>query len=180
MSKHELREAATKLSGVTYDESLLASTALTPPLLEKIGGQTGFHTLSTLFYDRVFADASNPWFLGIFATSTKDEAIDNQYRFLVQTFGGEDLYTSKKGGKYGVRLVGRHANYVIGPRAAERWVEHMNLAIDEHDALVAEDEAKRYLKMYFRYTAYYIVVAKEYMRDDQLSGGHQMDGGRVW
>ena len=180
MSKHELRAAAAKLSGVTYEESLLASTELNPRLFERIGGQSGFHTLSTLFYNRVFADTKNPWFTGIFATSTKEEAVDNQYRFLVQTFGGEELYTLKKGGKYGVRLVGRHANYTIGPRAAERWVEHMNLAIDEHEALIQDEEAKKYLKMYFRYTAYYIVVAKEYMRDDQLSGGHQMDSGRVW
>lgn len=180
MSKHELRAVAAKLSGVTYDESLLASTALTPPLLERIGGPNGFHTLSTLFYNNVFSDAANPWFLGIFATSTKDEAIDNQFRFLVQTFGGEALYSAKKGGKYGVRLVGRHANYAIGPRAAERWVEHMDCAIDEHEALKGDEEARRYLKMYFRYTAYYIVAAKEYMRDDQLSGGHQMDSGRVW
>lgn len=183
MSKHDLRAAAAKLSGVTYEESLLASsTELNPSMLERIGGPSGFHTLSTLFYNRVFADASHPWFLGIFASSTKDEAIDNQYRFLVQTFGGEELYTLKKGGKskYGVRLVGRHANYSIGPRAAERWVEHMNLAINEHEALIHDEDAKRYLKMYFRYTAFYIVVAKEYMRDDQLSGGHQMDSGRVW
>jgi truncated hemoglobin YjbI len=180
MSKYELQAAAAKLSGVTHDDSLLASTSLHPPLLERIGGSNGFHTLSTLFYNRVFSDASNPWFLGIFATSTKDEAIDNQFRFLVQTFGGEELYAAKKGGKYGVRLVGRHANYAIDARAAERWVEHMNCAIDEHEALLDDVDAKKNLKMYFRYTAYYIVVAKEYMRDDQLSGGHQMDSGRVW
>jgi hypothetical protein len=56
----------------------------------------------------------------------------------------------------------------------------MNCAIDEHEALLDDVDAKKNLKMYFRYTAYYIVVAKEYMRDDQLSGGHQMDSGRVW
>ena len=180
MSKHELRASAAKLSGVTYEQSLLASTALDPPLLSRIGGPSGFHTLSTLFYNKVFNDTSNPWFLGIFATSTKEEAIDNQYRFLVQTFGGSDLYTAKKGGRYGVRLVGRHANYGIGVRAAERWVELMDCAIEEHAGLSDEEEAKKYLKMYFRYTAFYIVVAKEYMREDQLSGGNQMDSGRVW
>jgi truncated hemoglobin YjbI len=182
MSKQELFAAATKLSGITHSQSLLASTALSPPLLSIIGGPTGFHTLSTLFYNRVFNDTSNPWFLGIFATSTKEEAVDNQYRFLVQSFGGEELYTAKKGGKYGVRLVGRHANYTIGSKAAERWIEHMECAIDEHDALRGEENevARKYLKMYFRFTAYYIVVAKEYMREDQLSGGNQMDGGRVW
>ncbi|KAL3804074.1 hypothetical protein HJC23_006465 [Cyclotella cryptica] len=180
MSKHNLQTAAAKLSGVSYEQSLLASTSLHPTLLDRIGGPSGFYTLSTLFYNRVFNDTANPWFLGIFATSTKEEAIDNQYRFLVQFFGGEELYNAKKGGKYGVRLVGRHANYQIQARAAERWVEHMNCAIDEHEALLGDKEGRDYLKLYFRFTAYYIVVAKDYMRDDQLSGGTQMDKGRVW
>jgi len=136
--------------------------------------------LSTHFYNRVFADKSNPWFLGIFATSTKDEAIDNQYRFLVQTFGGPELYKEKKG-KY-TRLVGRHANYAIGISAAQRWMEHMEMAIAEHSNLMGEENelAREYLIMYFRYTAYYIVVASEFMRDDQLSGGREVDSGRIW
>lgn len=32
------------------------------------------------------------WFLNIFSSSTKQEAVDNQFRFLVQQFGGPDLY----------------------------------------------------------------------------------------
>lgn len=198
MSKYELRSKTFSLSDVSYEQSLLASTSLTPPLLQRIGGPSGFHTLATLFYQRVFADKSNPWFLGIFATSTQTEAIDNQYRFLVQTFGGPELYKEKKG-KY-TRLVGRHANYKIGKNAARRWIYHMELAIDEHPALYSSslsidsdnveqgeekkndnnEEAREYLKMYFRYTAYYIVAASEYMRDDQLSGGTQLDSGRIW
>lgn len=198
MSKYELRSKTFSLSDVSYEQSLLASTSLTPPLLQRIGGPSGFHTLATLFYQRVFADKSNPWFLGIFATSTQSEAIDNQYRFLVQTFGGPELYKEKKG-KY-TRLVGRHANYKIGKNAAKRWIYHMELAIDELPALYSSslsidsdnveqgeekkndnnEEAREYLKMYFRYTAYYIVAASEYMRDDQLSGGTQLDSGRIW
>ena len=198
MSKYELRSKTFSLSDVSYEQSLLASTSLTPPLLQRIGGPSGFHTLATLFYQRVFADKSNPWFLGIFATSTQSEAIDNQYRFLVQTFGGPELYKEKKG-KY-TRLVGRHANYKIGKNAAKRWIYHMELAIDEHPVLSSSslsidsdnveqgeekkndnnEEAREYLKMYFRYTAYYIVAASEYMRDDQLSGGTQLDSGRIW
>lgn len=180
MSKYELRSKTQSLSGVSYEQSLLASTSLAPTLLERIGGADGFHKLATLFYQRVFADRANPWFLGIFASSTQSEAIDNQYRFLVQTFGGPELYKEKKG-KY-TRLVGRHANYKIGPNAARRWMDHMEGAIDEHDALAGEenDIARDYLKMYFRYTAFYIVAASEYMRDDQLSGGTQLDSGRIW
>ncbi len=178
MSKYELRDKTASLSGVTYEQSLLATTALTPPLLTRIGGPDGFLTLATSFYDKVFADKENPWFLGIFASSTKSEAVDNQYRFLVQSFGGEELYKEKKG-KY-TRLVGRHANYQITSDAAERWLVHMNGAIDEHEELKHDEEAKEYLKKYFRYTAFYIVVASVYMKNDQLSGGVQIDSGRVW
>jgi hypothetical protein len=36
------------------------------------------------------------------------------------------------------------------------------------------------LNKYFLYTAHYIVVASDYMRPDQLSGGTVVDTGRVW
>jgi hemoglobin len=181
MSKYDLRSRAHALSGVSYERSLLVTTSLSPPILDRIGDVDGVRKLSTHFYDRVYADVDAPWFLGIFASSTKVEAIDNQYRFLVQAFGGPGLYGEKKGGRH-TRLVGRHANYNIGVSAARRWMEHMEGAIRDHENLGGEenDVARAYLVDYFRYTAYYIVVASEYMRDDQLSGGTQVDGGRVW
>lgn len=88
------------------------------------------------------------------------------------------MYREKKG-KY-TRLAGRHANYPIGNRAAERWVEHMKMAMKEHSILSKDEEARDKLSLYFRYTAHYIVAACVYMRDDQLSGGTQIDEGRVW
>ena len=180
MSKYDLRSRAHALSGVSYERSLLVTTSLSPSILDRIGGVDGVRRLSAHFYDRVFADGDEPWFLGIFASSTKSEAIDNQYRFLVQAFGGPDLYREKKG-RY-ARLVGRHANYKIGTAAARRWMEHMEGAIRDHESLGGEENAvaRAYLVDYVRYTAYYIVVASEYMRDDQLSGGTQVDGGRIW
>lgn len=189
MSKFELQERALNASGVSYEDSLRA-TLLVPSLYERLGTETGMEELSTLFYDRVFDDSANEWFRSIFASSTKAEAIDNQFRFFVQTFGGPDLYRQKGKGKY-VRLVGRHANYPIGHRAADRWVEHMEAAIEEHSKLRhnSDDdeetkqrikESKDAMKAYFRYTAHYIVAASEYMRDDQLSGGTQIDEGRIW
>ena len=51
-----------------------------------------------------------------------------------------------------------------------------NNRMKENDIL----ETKEAMRLYFRYTAHYIVVAKEYMRDDQLSGGTGVDEGRVW
>jgi len=177
MSKQELQQAAFRNSGVTYEESLEASN-LDMCLFERIGREEGFLTLSQLFYDRVFDDTENRWFLGIFASSTKAESVDNQYRFLVQTFGGPDLYKQKKG-KY-TRLAGRHAAYNIGTSAAHQWVNYMTEALKEHETLSTDDEARASLLKYFTYTAHYIVAASVYMRPDQLSGGTQIDPGRIW
>ena len=200
MSKLELQQRAFQAAGVSYEDSVNV-TRLVPSLYERLGCESGMKELSTLFYDRVFDDSENNWFLSIFASSTKAEAIDNQYRFFVQTFGGPNLYRQKGKGKY-TRLTGRHANYPIGHTAADRWVQHMDYAIEEHSELKTKSpscegdrnhgdkvsghdivkitETKEAMRAYFRYTAHYIVVASEYMRDDQLSGGTQMDEGRVW
>ena len=45
---------------------------------------------------------------------------------------------------------------------------HMHDAIDEHEHLQNDIEAKDLLKKYFTYTAHYIVAAMEYMRPDQV------------
>lgn len=68
----------------------------------------------------------------------------------------------------------RHANYNIGTQAAKRWVEHMNIAIDQHEELKNDDEAKEHLKNYFAHTAHYIVAAMEYMRPDQVCSKFKM------
>ena len=116
----------------------------------------------------MFSDNEDaPWFVNIFSSSTRKEAIENQYLFFVQTFGGPPVYQEKKG-KY-TRLVGRHANYNIGKLAAERWLKHMMDAMQDHPLLSKDDEARIAMEKYFRYTAYYIVAAMEYMRPDQVS-----------
>ena len=165
MSKFELRRLAQEQSGIAFEDSVVAET-LSPSIYDRIG-ENGFLKLSELFYNRVFEDKENPWFLNIFSSSTRTEAVENQYRFFVQTFGGPDLYRQKKG-KY-TRLVGRHANYHIGRRSADRWVLHMKAALEEHDDLGNDEEARTALYNYFRFTAHYIVVASEYMRPDQVS-----------
>jgi truncated hemoglobin YjbI len=165
MSKYELQQAAEDYSGVSYEDSLLA-TSLRPSIYHRLGDD-GMLELSESFYNKVFSDKEASWFLNIFSSSTREEAIDNQYRFFVQTFGGPDLYRQKKG-KY-TRLVGRHAAYHIGHRAADRWVHHMKNAMKNHSILNLDDEASKALYMFFQYTAHYIVVSMEYMRPDQVS-----------
>lgn len=79
MSKQALQKAAYQSSGVTYEESLLAQK-LEPCIYERIGREAGFEQLSQDFYDRVFADKDAAWFLNIFSSSTKQEAVENQVR----------------------------------------------------------------------------------------------------
>ena len=164
MSKQALQKAALESSGVSYEESLQV-LSLQPSVYQRLG-EEGLRALSSTFYDKVFQDKDAAWFLNIFSSSTRAEAIDNHFLFFVQTFGRPALYQQKKG-KY-TRLVGRHANYHIGTRAAERWLFHMKAAMQEHAVLGKDDQARQLLELYFRYTAHYIVAAMEYMRSDQV------------
>jgi len=76
MSKYELQDQARQASGVSFDQSKEAVN-LSPTLFERLG-ENGFEELSTLFYDRVFGDKDTAWFLNIFSSSTRAEAIENQ------------------------------------------------------------------------------------------------------
>lgn len=79
MSKQSLRKSAERNSGVSYEESIQA-LELNPSIYHRIGKEDGCRRLSELFYERVFDDTDAQWFLNIFSSSTKDEAIDNQVR----------------------------------------------------------------------------------------------------
>lgn len=76
MSKFELQRKTLEHSGVSVEESN-GALELEPSLFQRIGEQ-GFEQLSTLFYDRIFDDKEAVWFLNIFSSSSKAEAIDNQ------------------------------------------------------------------------------------------------------
>ena len=84
MSKFELQKQAFEASGVNFEESQEA-VQLQPSLFDRFG-EDGFKELSTLFYDRVFQDKGEVWFLNIFASSSKAEAIENQVRLRTITF----------------------------------------------------------------------------------------------
>jgi len=46
--------------------------------------------------DRVFEDEEE-WFREIFAGSKKEDAIQNQYEFLIQRMGGPPLFSQRRG-----------------------------------------------------------------------------------
>jgi len=78
MSKFELQKKAFESSGVCVEESEQA-LQLQPSLFQRLG-EDGCKELSTRFYDKIFEDREAIWFLNIFSSSSKAEAIDNQVR----------------------------------------------------------------------------------------------------
>jgi truncated hemoglobin YjbI len=48
-------------------------------------------------FGRVYDDEEEEWFRSIFANSKKEEAIQNQYEFLVQRMGGPPLFSQRRG-----------------------------------------------------------------------------------
>ncbi|CAI0441284.1 unnamed protein product [Linum tenue] len=118
-----LQEKASEWSGVdSADAFAIDSTNL----FQKLGLQA-FINLSTNFYTRVYDDEEEEWFRSIFANSKKEEAIQNQYEFFVQRMGGPPLYSQRKGHP---ALIGRHRPFPVTHRAAERWLHHMQNALD--------------------------------------------------
>ncbi|CAN1162074.1 Two-on-two hemoglobin-3 [Linum perenne] len=118
-----LQQKASDWSGVDHADAFAIDET---NLFNKLGLQT-FIDLSTNFYNRVYDDEEEEWFRSIFANSKKEEAIQNQYEFFVQRMGGPPLYSQRKGHP---ALIGRHRPFPVTHRAAERWLHHMQNALD--------------------------------------------------
>ncbi|KAK6162114.1 hypothetical protein DH2020_001955 [Rehmannia glutinosa] len=159
-----LQEKASEWSGVhTNDAFAIDETNL----YEKLGLQT-FINLSTNFYNRVYDDEEE-WFRSIFANSKKEDAIQNQYEFFVQRMGGPPLYSQRRGlisyakssmiplpavffNRYHVvqvksvlshpALIARHRPFPVTRQAAERWLHHMQQALDSTSDIDSDSKIK--------------------------------------
>ncbi|CAL1386438.1 unnamed protein product [Linum trigynum] len=147
-----LQEKASEWSGVdSADAFAIDSTNL----FQKLGLQA-FINLSTNFYTRVYDDEEEEWFRSIFADSKKEEAIQNQYEFFVQRMGGPPLYSQRKGHP---ALIGRHRPFPVTHRAAERWLHHMQNALDSTPEI--DPESKVIMMNFLRHTAFFLVAGDE-------------------
>jgi truncated hemoglobin YjbI len=142
-----LQDKASQDSGVSQEEAFKIDQV---NLYERLGRDV-FVQLSTEFYNRVYSDP-DAWFLDIFASSPKDAAIQNQYEFFIQRMGGPPLYSQRKGHP---ALIGRHARFDVSPAAAERWLLHMNHALDATP--VIDEDSRRRMFNFFKHTAYFLV-----------------------
>ncbi|KAK3134012.1 hypothetical protein QOZ80_6AG0543930 [Eleusine coracana subsp. coracana] len=151
-----LQEKASAWSGVATDDAFAIDDG---NLFEALGGTTQpFVDLSTNFYTRVYEDEEE-WFREIFAGSNKEDAIQNQYEFLVQRMGGPPLFSQRRGHP---ALIARHWPFLVTPRAAERWLHHMQQALDTTERIDADSKQK--MMYFFRHTAYFLVAGNEMTR----------------
>jgi truncated hemoglobin YjbI len=109
--------------------------------------------LSTEFYRRVQAD-DDPEFSAIFDRDLS-EAVQNQFEFFAQRFGGPQLYTQRKGHP-ALRM--RHAHFKITRHAAQRWVMHMQEAMQ---AVGIKPEHQERMLEFFQSTADFLVNLDE-------------------
>ncbi|XP_078428080.1 hemoglobin 3 isoform X2 [Wolffia australiana] len=143
-----LQQKAAEWSGVASADAFSIDET---NLFHRLGLQT-FVDLSTAFYDRVFAD-EQLWFRSIFGESKKEDAIQNQYEFFVQRMGGPPLYSQRKGHP---ALIGRHRPYPVTHQAAERWLHHMEQALDATPGIDPDSRIK--MMNFFRHTAFFLVA----------------------
>ncbi|XP_047968099.1 two-on-two hemoglobin-3 [Salvia hispanica] len=146
-----LQEKASEWSGVSQNDAFAIDDT---NLYEKLGLHT-FINLSTNFYNRVYDDEEE-WFRSIFANSKKEDAIQNQYEFFVQRMGGPPLFSQRRGHP---ALIGRHRPFPVTHQAAERWLHHMQEALDTTKDIDSDSKTK--MMNFFRHTAFFLVAGDE-------------------
>lgn len=88
-------------------------------------GEEGFERLIAAFYRRVPGDdILSP----MYPSGDLPGAEQRLRDFLIGRFGGPQRYVEQRGHP---RLRMRHMPFTINPAARERWLQHMNAALDE-------------------------------------------------
>ncbi|WVZ79594.1 hypothetical protein U9M48_027158 [Paspalum notatum var. saurae] len=154
-----LQDKASEWSGVAAADAFAIDDV---NIFESLGGTPQpFVDLSTNFYTRVYGDEEG-WFREIFAGSKKEDAIQNQYEFLIQRMGGPPLFSQRRGHP---ALIGRHRPFLVTHQAAERWLHHMRQALDTTASI--DEDSKTKMMNFFRHTAYFLVAGNEMTRQGQ-------------
>ncbi|XP_074585717.1 group 2 truncated hemoglobin 3-2-like [Curcuma longa] len=153
-----LQQKASEWSGVAASDAFAIDET---NLFKTLGGIQPFIDLSSNFYNRVYDD-DEEWFRSIFSNSRKEDAIRNQYEFFVQRMGGPNLYSQRKGHP---ALIGRHAPFPVTHQAAERWLHHMQQALNITTSIDPDSKVK--MMNFFRHTAYFLVGGNEMTRERQ-------------
>nr|WP_300151206.1 globin [Propionicimonas sp.] len=93
-------------------------------LYDRVGGHDTFVTLVAEFYRGV---ASDPPLRALYPETDLGPAADRLRMFLEQYWGGPHTYSETRGHP---RLRIRHAPFAVSPDMRDRWLRHMNAALD--------------------------------------------------
>ncbi|MFN8136792.1 MAG: globin [Propionicimonas sp.] len=94
------------------------------PLYDRVGGHETFVRLVAEFYRGV---ASDPPLRALYPDEDLGPAADRLRLFLEQYWGGPHTYSDTRGHP---RLRIRHAPFAVTPDMRDRWLRHMNAALD--------------------------------------------------
>ena len=94
------------------------------PLYDRIGGHETFVKLVDEFYRGVAADAE---LRALYPEDDLGPAAERLRLFLEQYWGGPHTYSDTRGHP---RLRMRHASFAVTPDMRDRWLTHMNAALD--------------------------------------------------
>ncbi len=97
------------------------------PLFDRIGGHETFVKLVDEFYRGVAADAE---LRALYPEDDLGPAAERLRLFLEQYWGGPHTYSETRGHP---RLRIRHAPFAVTPDMRDRWLTHMNAALDSLD-----------------------------------------------
>jgi len=99
--------------------------AATGNFYESVGGRATFEKLVRRFYAGVRED---PELWPMYPQDDLEGAIQRLTGFLEQYWGGPGTYSEQRGHP---RLRMRHQPFKVSPRAKDRWLLHMRVAVDE-------------------------------------------------
>lgn len=152
-----LQYRASVLSGVPIEKAFEVDEVN----ISKVLNEYYVGELAERFYKRVLADRDE-WFSDIWKGSNMEDLIQNFSEYLLQRFGGEAYYSSRRGNP---NLVVRHAKFEMSTRTAEKWLNHMYDVLEEMEVVdelpVVSDVCRDVLMNFFRHTAFTMVAAQE-------------------
>eukprot|EP01127_Copromyxa_protea_P021554 TRINITY_DN744_c0_g1_i1.p1 TRINITY_DN744_c0_g1~~TRINITY_DN744_c0_g1_i1.p1 ORF type:complete len:178 (-),score=37.97 TRINITY_DN744_c0_g1_i1:51-584(-) len=112
-------------------DTIMSEVVEKPTIYSKLGGHDVFVKISTAFYDKLLEIAPTiPSFNVMFICpgATKEKLAQDQYEYLIQRFGGPDLYSQRKGWP-AMKL--RHAQFEIKKDDAALWMSIMQQSLEE-------------------------------------------------
>jgi len=91
-------------------------------------GHEKFVALSTAFYTRVYSSTDEEFRKMFASNNDMFSAVQNQYEFFIQRFGGPPLFSTRKGHP---ALRGRHVKFPITKKYADLWLHYMSEALSD-------------------------------------------------